>query len=58
MNLCSFDAGGTDIALGDTIELISTGKSLNNLHHAAANAGLISYELLVNISPTVKRKII
>lgn len=59
MNLCSFDAGSTDIALGDTIELISSVKtSPHNLQHAADKAGRIVYELLVNISPTVKRKII
>ena len=59
MNLCSFDIGDAEIALGDTIELISSERgSLNTLQQAADTANILTYELLVNITPTAKRKII
>lgn len=59
MNLCSFDVGDAEVALGDKVELISSHKtSINTLQQAANTANILTYELLVNISPTVKRKII
>lgn len=59
MNLCSVNAAGYDVAIGDSVEIISTTASaLNTLMHASKLSGIISYELLVKFASNVKRRIV
>lgn len=59
MNLCSANAAEYDVAIGDMVEIVSTPKSsLNTISHASRLSWMISYELLVKISPTIRRKIV
>gem|GEM_PF-2738060 len=59
MNLCTVNAAEYDLAIGDMVEIMAaTRSSLNTLPHMVKASGMISYELLVKISPTVRRKII
>lgn len=59
MNLCSVNASWYDVAIGDSVEVISaTRASLNTMAHASRLSGMITYELLVKISPGLKRKIV
>lgn len=59
MNLCTTNAAGYDVAIGDSVEIIATTRSsLNTLMHASKLSGMIPYELLVKFASNVKRKII
>lgn len=59
MNLCSVNAAEYDVAIGDSVEVISpSNASLNSIIHMAKASEMIPYELLVKIEPSVKRKVI
>ena len=58
MNLCSVNATEYDVAIGEMVEIVSPNKSsLNTIAHMAKASEMISYELLVKIAPSVKRKL-
>ncbi|MBP6911532.1 hypothetical protein KBC03_08275 [Patescibacteria group bacterium] len=59
MNLCCANVAEYDVAIGEMVEIVSTTRaSLNTLMHMAKASGMISYELLVKIAPSVKRKVV
>ena len=59
MNLCSVNAAEYDVAIGDSVEIVSANRSsLNTISHMCKAADMISYELLVKIATSVKRKVI
>lgn len=59
MNLSCINVSEYDVAIGDSVEIVaSTRSSLNTLTHMVKTFDMISYELLVKMAPTVKRKII
>lgn len=59
MNLCSVNASEYDVAIGDSVEIVATTRSsLNTLVHMAKASEISIYELLVKMTPTVKRKIV
>lgn len=59
MNLCCANVAEYDVAIGDMVEIVSTTRaSLNTISHMAKASGMISYELLVKLAPSVKRKLV
>ena len=59
MNLSSVHVSEYEVAIGDLVEVLSPAKaSLNTLMHMKKLSDMSPYELLVKISPTVKRKIV
>lgn len=59
MNLCCLEAKDLNIKKGDTVEVISYNKDdENSLANLAKLAGVIPYELLVNIQSNIRRIII
>jgi alanine racemase len=57
MNLCSFDTQNHPIQIGDTITLIDTLEYPDQLQHIAQQTHSIVYEILVKLSPGLKRVI-
>lgn len=59
MNLCSFDCGKNDIAIGDPVELVSFHAAAPNaFSRVAAAAGTIIRECLVRLDPAIRREIV
>ncbi len=59
MNLCSVNAAEYEVAIGDSVEVVATTRSsLNTFSHMVKASDMISYELLVKIAPSVKRKVV
>ncbi len=59
MNLVCFDMKNTDLSIGDEVEVIGIEKNApHSIEYMAKAANTISYEILVNISESIRRVVV